>query len=327
MALIEDFERSLFIALFQILLKGASGDDLKKVKHVVQYGVFAAYHLALETSFLADEGASIPEFPLRSPITVALPDKPSGIDRSISNVTRFSVPAIGKPLGPEAVNETEQSNKGVTLDRDLSTNNNPILKLEADDSPRCVARRHSPHAVVSTASLSPLGQDSSAWSREDINSLGPEFQDKTTNNEESLVVCSLVSNSFGTSKTLEGSNGTRHADGNPSVANHQGTLEVPSIRQIGNEHNEEAGSLKEEFPPSPSDHQSILVSLSTRCVWKGTVCERAHLFRIKYYGNFDKPLGRFLRDHLFDQVFLALNHYLFCTHVIYISFLATVRIL
>ncbi|ONL98755.1 1-phosphatidylinositol-3-phosphate 5-kinase FAB1B [Zea mays] len=51
----------------------------------------------------------------------------------------------------------------------------------------------------------------------------------------------------------------------------------------------------------PSDHQSILVSLSTRCVWKGTICERSQLLRIKYYGNFDKPLGRFLRDYLFDQ--------------------------
>lgn len=62
------------------------------------------------------------------------------------------------------------------------------------------------------------------------------------------------------------------------------------------------GSSKEEFPPSPSDAQRILVSLSSRCVWKGTVCERSHLFRIKYYGSFDKPLGRFLQDHLFDQV-------------------------
>jgi 1-phosphatidylinositol-3-phosphate 5-kinase len=66
--------------------------------------------------------------------------------------------------------------------------------------------------------------------------------------------------------------------------------------------NEEPVPQKEEFPPSPSDHQSILVSLSSRCVWKGTVCERSHLFRIKYYGSVDKPLGRFLRDHLFDQV-------------------------
>nr|GEX11868.1 1-phosphatidylinositol-3-phosphate 5-kinase FAB1B-like [Tanacetum cinerariifolium] len=66
-----------------ILLRGANGDELKKVKHVIQYGVFAAYHLALETSFLADEGASLPDLPLSSPLTVALPDKASIIDRQL----------------------------------------------------------------------------------------------------------------------------------------------------------------------------------------------------------------------------------------------------
>ena len=33
---------SLVLFRFQILLRGANGDELKKVKHVVQYGVFAA---------------------------------------------------------------------------------------------------------------------------------------------------------------------------------------------------------------------------------------------------------------------------------------------
>lgn len=42
--------------------------------------------------------------------------------------------------------------------------------------------------------------------------------------------------------------------------------------------------LRDEFPPLPSDSQSILVSLSTRYVLKASVCQRAHLFRIKYYG-------------------------------------------
>nr|GFA30486.1 1-phosphatidylinositol-3-phosphate 5-kinase FAB1A isoform X1 [Tanacetum cinerariifolium] len=69
----------------------------------------------------------------------------------------------------------------------------------------------------------------------------------------------------------------------------------------GDNAKDEYGSLKEEFPPTPSDNQSILVTLSSRCVSKWTVCERSHLFRIKYYGNCDKPLGRFLRDNLFDQ--------------------------
>ncbi|WZZ62680.1 hypothetical protein YC2023_062787 [Brassica napus] len=77
--------------------------------------------------------------------------------------------------------------------------------------------------------------------------------------------------------------------------------EVTAIQQQNSETPKEPQSQKEEFPRAPSDHQSILVSLSSRSVWKGTVCERSHLFRIKYYGSFDKPLGRFLRDHLFDH--------------------------
>ncbi|KAL3528544.1 hypothetical protein ACH5RR_007866 [Cinchona calisaya] len=143
-----------------ILLRGTNGDELKKVKHVVQYGVFAAYHLALETSFLADEGASLPEL----------------------SVTANNVP-----------------NDRDTLDKNLS-----------------------------------------------------------------------------------------HLDQSSYQLNIKQVFEVPV-------------SSKGELFPSPSDHQSILVALLSKCVWKGTVCEMSHLFRIKYYGNFDKPLGRFLQDCLFDE--------------------------
>ncbi|KAM7253601.1 hypothetical protein ACFE04_021755 [Oxalis oulophora] len=100
----------------------------------------------------------------------------------------------------------------------------------------------------------------------------------------------LDGNGFGPVEDLRQTNNSQN-DHNEIVSNQQ-----QETKQL-----DDRGPLKEEFPPSPSDHQSILVSLSSRCVWKGTVCERAHLFRIKYYGSFDKPLGRFLRDHLFDQ--------------------------
>lgn len=120
-------------SLLQILLKGANGDELKKVKHVVQYGIFAAYHLALETSFLADEGASLPELPLRSPITVALPDKPSSIERSISTIPGFSVtsasPSDARPVGEMSLD------KGFTLGGSLPVNISPTDKMEGS---RCI---------------------------------------------------------------------------------------------------------------------------------------------------------------------------------------------
>ncbi|XP_015888945.3 1-phosphatidylinositol-3-phosphate 5-kinase FAB1B [Ziziphus jujuba] len=292
-----------------ILLKGASGDELKKVKHVIQYGVFAAYHLAMETSFLADEGASLPELPLKSPITVALPDKPSSIDRSISIVPGFSIAATGKSPGPEGASELQKSNKSFTSDKHLSTNDDHILKLEGYDSTyACTVPCHSPNSIRSNSSftsLCPTGQliAESYHNGQICPSKCPEetFQAKTVYTGEPVVDNSLISTSSGMSKANGKGVDMSHSDGNALNANRFGAPEVPSVMHYSNHRNEEVGSSKEEFPPSPSDHQSILVSLSTRCVWKGTVCERAHLFRIKYYGSFDKPLGRFLRDDLFDE--------------------------
>jgi 1-phosphatidylinositol-3-phosphate 5-kinase len=57
-----------------------------------------------------------------------------------------------------------------------------------------------------------------------------------------------------------------------------------------------------EYFSATEAHQSILVYFSSHCVSKGTVCERTRLLRIKFYGSFDKPLGRYLHDDLFDQV-------------------------
>ncbi|XVF35214.1 hypothetical protein REPUB_Repub18cG0126200 [Reevesia pubescens] len=306
---------------YTILLKGANGDELKKVKHVVQYGVFAAYHLALETSFLADEGATLPELPLKSPITVALPDKPSSIDRSISIIPGFTVPSSGKPMDSQPTNELQKSNKVVIPDRPSSANIEPLCNsLGASSS--CLS--DGPHtqstskesaldsvqAIPSLNSLSALRENISsynnvpslnhAFSKVDV--VGPKesVQTKTTITGEADQFISLCQR---LSEAPEQGGGSNHTNGYMLGANHLGGPELASSKRETSNNNEQVGSSKEEFPPSPSDHQSILVILSTRCVWKGTVCERSHLFRIKYYGSFDKPLGRFLRDHLFDQSF------------------------
>ncbi|MCD9641349.1 hypothetical protein HAX54_027506 [Datura stramonium] len=83
---IDVHQPDVLLVEISVLLPGANGDDLKKIKLVLRYSIFASYHLALETSFLADEGPS--ELPLNSPIIVALPDKSSTIGRNFD-----------KPLG------------------------------------------------------------------------------------------------------------------------------------------------------------------------------------------------------------------------------------
>ncbi|KAM4097619.1 hypothetical protein ACJW30_07G015100 [Castanea mollissima] len=302
-----------------ILLKGANEDELKKVKHVVQYGVFAAYHLALETSFLADEGASLPELPLKSPITVALPDKLSSIERSISTIPGFTVPPSVKPLDPKAFIKLQKSYSGGAP----STNSDPICKLEGA-SPTGLSKVLFSHSIdaetavcsvessSSLTSLSSSEQGSSAsfyselslnYASEEKNRTGPKesFQGQTVDTRKAIIGDNLVSDSIGASGALQQGVPTSHTHGNALAVNNLGSQDLGSLKGDTNNQNEGMGASKEEFPPSPSDHQSILVSLSSRCVWKGTVCERAHLLRIKYYGSFDKPLGRFLRDHLFDQ--------------------------
>ncbi|KAI3920656.1 hypothetical protein MKW92_021017 [Papaver armeniacum] len=214
-----------------ILLRGANGAELKKVKHVVQYGISAVYHLALETSFLADEGASLP---LKLPITVALPENPSNHMNFPGPFSSFSSPGkflSGPSDDPSSYYGYGEKNFGVPVNAKPSASDGSLV------------------AVVDHPSANNVGA---------LESTG------------------------------------------------QGELsssDLPTLEPDRNNSREEQGSSKEDFPQCTTDHQSILVSLLTRCDWKGTVCERAHLFQIKYYGSSDKPLGRFLRDHLFDQSF------------------------
>ena len=327
-------------SLFQILLKGANGDELKKVKHVIQYGVFAAYHLALETCFLADEGASLPELPLKSPITVALPDKPLSIDRSISIIPGFSSPATRTPQESQPIKEPQISYNNNLSEGASSTNSTPICKLEVmrstcfSDGPNSLTLCTEPasssiKSCASFTSLSSSGHECSVACRNEPFSccdckdnkvcLNGSFKNEpsTFNGGQDMLDVHPSSNGFSTSGASGQDVGGNHADSNGLVANQLGVSELETLEKYNNNmnnHYEVMRYLKEEFPPSPSNHQSILVSLSTRCVRKGTVCDRAHLCRIKYYGSSDKPLGRFLREQLFDQVFFyppLLHDYIF----------------
>lgn len=268
-----------------ILLRGASGNELKKVKRVVHYGVFAAYHLALETSFLADEGASLPELPLKCPIKVALPDKPSTFERSISVIPGYGVPHNETPQAPQHMIQSHD---------DLIPNTRQSSGVYSESNLQSCITKGSNAQIpnAETALLSSQQKQHSAVHNLELNTR--DFSDIAGHNDNLEPINSFNSEAF--NQRFRSS----PADGNTPSAKFVCSELAPFGHQTV-DHHTELGSSKEDFPSSQSDHQSILVSLSTRCVWKGIVCERAHLFRIKYYGNFDKPLGRFLRDDLFDQ--------------------------
>ncbi|XP_021750291.1 1-phosphatidylinositol-3-phosphate 5-kinase FAB1B-like isoform X1 [Chenopodium quinoa] len=288
-----------------ILLKGASGDELKKVKHVVQYGIFAAYHLALETSYLADEGASLPELPLKSPITVALPDKPLNINRSISTVYDLVIPPTERPQSENSRLVSHAPSLITTSTVPISERNqSSSLNEYMESSLNCVQSivDSSPDSSlydVPNSICNDLPQDGVS---EHVSKSGvkffPESHSISVKPDDCLPDDYAADSSFSTSLPSGHSVCKRNDDYSAA------TEPNPSTNLLDlnySDQNEKVKLLKEEFSPSPSDGHSILVSLTTRCVWKGVVCERAHLFRIKYYRSFDKPLGRFLLDDLFDQ--------------------------
>nr|XP_043623242.1 putative 1-phosphatidylinositol-3-phosphate 5-kinase FAB1C [Erigeron canadensis] len=185
-----------------VLLKGACREDLKKVKHVVQYAVFAAYHLSLETSFLADEGASLPKM-----MTTASMSEPEISNTDSSMLPISEVMNAPRPDGHDA----SVDHQNLIKDRSVTTYSDP-----SDVSFECSAP-----AVDEIISAESIEQE-----------------------------------------VIDGSN---------------------------------------EYYSSTDSNQSILVSFSSRCVLNGNICERSRLLRIKFYGCFDKPLGRYLQDDLFNQ--------------------------
>ncbi|KAK4763836.1 hypothetical protein SAY87_013274 [Trapa incisa] len=189
-----------------VLLRGACHEELKKVKHVLQYAVFAAYHLSLEASFLVDEGATLPKVPLNPSISSL--EKATSVNRTLIPSTS-SIQSIS-----EVVPGVYSHEGGYTKD------------LELLDS--------------RFASLS---------------------------------------------------SGTCDVD--------EGLTE--SIQAMGRDDENEVLGPSTEYFSSTDTNQGICVSFSCHCLLKRTVCELSRPLRIKFYGCFDKPLGRYLRDDLFDQ--------------------------
>lgn len=282
------------------MLKGANGDELKKVKHVVHYGIFAAYHLALETSFLADEGASLPELPLKSPIKVVLPDKPLSTDKSISTISGFTTSANEKQPCPQSSGSKYSHSNSNSFSGDTA----PLFEIKSDWS-----SDHSGNAQNMVSSVALLYPSRNDCSGRGVFSGYPAQEERHRDwvpcNESFRGISGLCSSNVG-EDSLINSSCNHEADGHSD--GHLLHMDLPNSKPVSAEHDfpeqdNQTVSSKQDYPHSASDHQSILVSLTTRCIWKGSVCER-RIFRIKYYGSFDRPLGRFLRDHLFDQVCL-----------------------
>ncbi|XP_018733285.2 putative 1-phosphatidylinositol-3-phosphate 5-kinase FAB1C isoform X1 [Eucalyptus grandis] len=247
-----------------VLLRGMCREELKKVKHVVHYAVFAAYHLSLETSFLADEGARLPKIALKR----SLPDKKA---------------AYG---ALSTLSASDNANYEVFTD---GCSPDKIVDISSEIGGMETFCNHLSHG-----SLSPQVELSGQ------SALSDAYNDDLAL-IEGLDSCGLTqSKDFPRSDDFLSKTGNvplPHLPGGSHQEALQGGAAAEVEKSLGNEENEVAG----EYFSATDTNQSILVSFSSRCVLKGAVCERSRLLRIKFYGGSDKPLGRYLRDDLFDQ--------------------------
>ncbi|XP_077241161.1 putative 1-phosphatidylinositol-3-phosphate 5-kinase FAB1C [Tasmannia lanceolata] len=273
-----------------VLLRGTCREELKKIKRVVQYAVFAAHHLSLEISFLADEGATLPKIPVRSP-DASLESLMNGD----STILEMSISSTSAPY-QEIVGNSQRLNSFNVIGRaglhstDTLTQNEGILgDPELDKWESC--EHFNPGFMESCSGRACSSISTSDEVLYEVPSLcsGPQYKylrdpsglpsDIRTNAKLALL-----------ERLVQEEEGTLENHRQPTAA-----------RQQTKPYKVDWDEVSSEYFSTADNHQSILVSMSSHCVLKGSLCERSQLFRIKFYGSFDKPLGRFLQDDLFDQ--------------------------
>ncbi|KAK3121755.1 hypothetical protein QOZ80_8BG0660460 [Eleusine coracana subsp. coracana] len=240
-----------------VLLRGSCREELKRIKRAVQLAVFAAYHLSLETSFFADEGATLPKFPSRPVLMESDP-------RNCADIYFAGSPPVGVAHGLESEQDITMVNR---MFQSISVSPNEAHGLMGD----CEHRE-------------------SEYSIDDLNS------------REHCV-----------SSATDSCNGDydlgiqyRHSHNSEKLAKYKDEVSEMKYKELNHwdsKPHDDKNEFSGEYFPGTDNHQSILVSLSSTCVPRGLVCERSQLFRIKFYGSFDKPLGRYLREDLFDQAY------------------------
>lgn len=312
-----------------ILIRGAPIVELKKVKRVLQYTVFAAYHLILETSFFADQRALFPnthaeghgsleDKPVPADCCIDAPDVDNSCVHSntICSAQPFTsnVPSSNGSL-ENSIHEDMYSGsnfKSSEFNLDTVSNENNygdmvsdklngdiIIQLDSAGLPDL------PWQFMSSFSSSLKKFLSDSFAPVNSESMSSYFGSK----EEELDNQSINSLSVSTSlqahpDETDTNSGSIEEKPQEEISNIERVESVSSLAETTEHNNEEDGMIDRQNKDnieSVLDPQSILVLMSSQCIEKGVVCEQSHLSRIKYYGNFDVSLGRFLQDTLLSQ--------------------------
>lgn len=268
---------------------------------MVQCAVVMAYHLILETSFLVDQKAMFSTIPFAGAATVLSTEVANvlsteqqapqlGSDNSCITCLEDSSVETGLPTVDIPI--SNGFHDGGSLSSPLYEPYNPAILTgfsSLSDSLKKVVGDNFPLASSSYQSLSTYFGFNGRESINDQNakpfsgSTSPKALDHYTIEDK------------------DSSDEDKSLDGGQS----QLTLvcsEAPlDLEKDGNDDENKIHS--KDGINGVLDSQSILVLMSRRNALRGSICEQSHFSHIKFYRNFDVPLGKFLNDNLLNQVF------------------------
>ncbi|RCV11614.1 hypothetical protein SETIT_2G200700v2 [Setaria italica] len=281
-----------------VLLRGNCREELKKIKRAMQLAVFAAYHLSLETSFLADEGATVPRIP--SMPVIDAPDLQTHRDNVSASPADHNI--------PENLRDTEERYPHNATINQIFENISAAPTLLS-------ASTLLPFDGVSQGTVPECGASEFPAGRINSQALSNSCHPNASCIKHSISPCSLsdyfrmscaVTDYDDSYKFLQSSiaSDACHASASsmkPCLL--ENCRSHPSIDNLQSGNTDVKDELSAGYLSGTDNNQSILVSLSSTCIPKSLACERSHLLRIKFYGSVDKPLGRYLREDLFDQAY------------------------
>ncbi|CAL5010330.1 unnamed protein product [Urochloa decumbens] len=323
-----------------ILLRGANTEELKKVKQVMLYTVFAAYQLVLETSFFEDQrgilnnkNASKEEIYVNSKVESSL------IHHSIPAPFIGSDPvgpkhndALARKLYPLTYNgsvDEPTDGETVTISSEKIGDLNSTDQGFPNELPEGPVIYYDSNQALSSERLVSSVQKSPRRSMDIFcyhNIYLPVFSSQEADdlqNEDMLQYSQDMASDGLHSPNVGVQVGSGENVGHLSDAMNQASAESNQHMTL----NDPSVSAKYEPPSTPLENgeqqsasyisgdkssdvdevddvlesQSILILLSSQCITKQVICEQSHLSRIKYYGNSDVSLGRYLQDILQNQ--------------------------
>ncbi|XP_063948669.1 putative 1-phosphatidylinositol-3-phosphate 5-kinase FAB1D isoform X2 [Daucus carota subsp. sativus] len=280
-----------------ILLKGTNSEKLKKIKLVVQHAVLMAYHLILETAFLLDQNAMFSTPRLNGLVNMSSTDVqpcffPSEANAPWSEDTSAESHLLGATDIHIASGFHKEGLSNVGLESDT------LLPYEPDN-PLAFSRFSfiSPSLKSSCDSVSvlPFSQQSISTYfgiHEEVPCCQVQSSnDILTNLKANVDSDSLTKDNICEEKALENVGTSIHREAQLATQNTGGDYK-------------DRVQFKDDSNPVLNTG-SILVLMSRRNSSTGSVCEKSHFSHIKFYRNFDVPLGIYLQNNLLNQRLLC----------------------